>query len=230
MGIKEVEKDGKKLLEYRWQPKLEDGTAIGGEQVVYGETNDELMDKAADNYTHLYRNNRELNLKAKVSPEGQTPTPQAPRFNPRPLDAKERLELARDFTNPERIDEAADRLLEAKFGVKASALSERVEKNAADAEAIRAGQEATAWREQHPEVYMSESNVLAIANWVKNRNIPYTVENLNKALADLAPALESSSTSNPEGVRPQSWGRTRRPAALLLAMDRDSPWPKCLHP
>ena len=197
MAIKEIEKDGKKLLEYRFQPKLEDGTPIGGEQVVYGETNDELMDAAANSYTHLYRNNRELNIKAKVNPEGAAPVVVTPRFQPRPLDARERMELARDFTNPEKIDEAADRLLEAKFGAKPATMSQSVENNAIDAEAIRAGQEATAWREQHPEVYMSQKNVSDIANWVRNRNMKYTVENLDKALADLSPALEIDPASSP---------------------------------
>ena len=204
MAIKEVEKDGKKLLEYRFQPKLEDGTPIGGEQVVYGETNDELMDKAADNYQHLYRKNREFLLQQKIkAPEGTAPAPEV-RFKPRPLTAEERMKISREFQDPEKIDAALDLALEAKFGGKPKDVSQSVENNEFNARCMRAAQEAAAWADMHPEFYRSEDNVKKIVGWVENRTMEVTIESLDRALADLgselerAPALVTNPAS-PEG-------------------------------
>jgi hypothetical protein len=193
MAINEVEKDGVKMLEYRFQPKMPDGTPIGGEQVVYGATHEELMDKSADNYNNLYNKNRELLRIEKLAgkaPEGSAQAPAPIRFNPRPLTAQERMQLARDMSNPETIDSALDLALEAKFGVKPDKMSESVNRNQERAEAIYTAQQAAAWRDDHPEFYPSEKNRLDLCNWVNNRNMPFTYESLQKAYEDLLPALE----------------------------------------
>ena len=213
MAITEVEKDGKKQLQYRFQPTLEDGTPIGGEQVVYGETHDELMDKAAENYQHLYRKNRELLRAEKLggkAPDGAQPAAPAVTFKPRPLTAEERMQLARDLNNPEKIDSALDLALEAKFGAKPQAVSESVNSNASRAASLHAAQQAEAWRDSHPEFHASPKNVRDIATWIQNRNLEFTVENFDKAYEDLLPALEVAppspvrTTPTPESATPDS--------------------------
>lgn len=198
MPITEVEREGKKVLEYRFQPKLEDGTAIGGEQVVYGETHEELMDKAAENYNHLYRKNRELLRLEKLNgkpPEGSTPAPVETRFTPRALTAEERMKLARGITDPEKIDEVLDLALEAKFGAKPQAMAQSVDTNAKRAASIHAAQQAQAWRDEHPDFFTSEKNCRDLALWIENRGLEYTVANFNKAYEDLLPALETAPPS-----------------------------------
>lgn len=198
MAITEVEKDGNKVLEYRFQPRLDDGTAIGGEQVVYGATHDELMDKAAENYNNLYRKNRELLRQEKLAgkaPEGSVQAAPQVSFQPRPLTAQERMTLARDLNDPEKVDAALDLALEAKFGGSTQAFSQSVNSNAAQAAAMSAARQAEVWRDSHPEFYASHKNTLDICNWVRNRNMEFTVENLDKALEDLSPALETAPPS-----------------------------------
>ena len=212
MAITTVEKDGKKVLEYRFQPKLEDGTPIGGEQVVYGDTHDQLMDKAADNYNHLYRKNREFLLKEKMAPSEEAKSPEI-KFNSRPLSPEERIRLSRELQDPEKIDSALDTALEAKFGAKPKDFSQSVENNAQNAASVRAAQEAGSWRDDHPEFHPSKENVLALATYVKNKTTGFTYDNFNKAYAELkdqlevAPALAPTSTST-EGNSAKPQGTT----------------------
>jgi hypothetical protein len=194
--ITEVTRDGKKVFEGRFQPTLEDGTNIGGEQVVYSDTRDGIADEVADSYTHLYRKNREFNLKEKVKAPAGTPVVQeVPKFNPRPLSAQERMDLSRSFNDPEKIDAALDIALAAKFGASPSTVAHSVETNSRSATEIQAAQQAEAWKDMHPEFIPTQENVLAIASWVRNRNLPYTIENFDKALLELNPALETAPAS-----------------------------------
>jgi hypothetical protein len=192
MAITQIEKDGKKILRYEFQPKLENGTPIGGIQVVEGETHEELMEKAATNYEHLYRKNRELIRKTELSVSAPAPAPQ---FKPRTLTAEERMKIARDINDPEKIDAALDLALEAKFGAKPEQVSQRVEAGSKDAAHTRAAAEAAAWRDQHPEFYVSTNNVKDLLNWISNRGKTVTVENLEEAYKELAPALEQAPSS-----------------------------------
>lgn len=198
MGITKVERDGKEVLEYRFQPKLEDGTAIGGEQVVYGDNYEELMEKQAENYNHLYRKNRELLRQEKLSgkaPEGSVQALPEATFKPRPLTAEERMRFARDINDPEKADAALDLVLGAKFGASPQVFSQSVNNNSTKAAAIYAAQQAAAWRDAHPEFYASKKNCEDIASYIKNRNIEFTYENFEQAYEELSPALETAPPS-----------------------------------
>jgi hypothetical protein len=200
MSISQIEKDGKQVYRYEFQPTLEDGTPIGGTQVVEADTQDGVVDALKESYTHLYRKNRELLRKEKLegkAPEGVKAAAPEVTFQPRSLTAEERMRLARDLNDPEKVDSALDLALEAKFGAKPQEFSQTVGSNSSKAASIYAAQQAEAWRDQHPEFYPSRENVLAIASWVKNRNIEFTIENLEKAYEDLAPALETAPPSVP---------------------------------
>ena len=196
--IKEIERDGKKVFEYRFQPTLDDGmTPIGGEQVVYGTTHQELMDKAAENYQNLYRKNRELLLKDKLGVPPQ-PAPAIPiKFQPRSLTAEERIRLAKDLNDPEKVNDAIDLALEAKLGGKPEQITETIIENNQRAVAIRAAQEASAWREMHPEFHASATNCRALASWIENRHLEFSVANFDKAYEELSPALEKTPPSAP---------------------------------
>ena len=85
---------------------------------------------------------------------------------------------------------ALDLALEAKFGGKPQAFSQSVDTNAFSASAMYAAQQATAWRDNHPEFHPSQKNVNDIATWIQNRGMEFTVENFDKAYEDLLPALE----------------------------------------
>ena len=198
MAIQEVEKDGVKVLEYRFQPRLDDGTAIGGEQVVYGATHDELMDKAADNYNNLYRKNRELLRQEKLAgkaPEGSVQAAPQVKFNPRSMTAEERMRVTRDLFDPEKVQSALDLALEARFGAKPEDFSRSVNTNAAQATILHHEQQAAAWKDMHPEFYPTQKNVRDLWDWIQNRNMEFSVETLNAAYEDLAPALETAPPS-----------------------------------
>jgi hypothetical protein len=195
MGITTIEKDGKQLYRYEWQPTLDDGTPIGGVQVVEDETYYGLIQKQADNYNHLYRKNRELLRKEKLegkAPDGAAMAPQPVSFQPRALTAEERYRLSRELHDPEKVDAALDLALEAKFGAKPKSVSDTVNSNASYAALLHAEQQAAAWKDMHPEYHASVKNNNDIVSWVKNRNMNITIENLDKALEDLLPALEVS--------------------------------------
>jgi hypothetical protein len=192
MAITQIEKEGKKILRYEFQPKLEDGTPIGGIQVVEGETHEELMEKAASNYEHLYRKNRELIRGSQLT---STTAEASPQFKTRPLTAAERMQITRDINDPEKIDSALDLAIEAKLGAKPEHVSQTIDKNSRNASSIRAAQEAAVWKDMHPEFYPSQNNVNDIAMWVQNKGLEFTVENFEKAYTELAPALEQAPSS-----------------------------------
>jgi hypothetical protein len=198
MSIKQIEKDGKQIYRYEWQPTLEDGTPIGGTQVVEDETYDGLMEKQANNYNHLYRKNREFLRQEKLTgkaPEGSATAMPTVKFTPRQLTAAERMRMTRDIGDPEKIDAALDLAFEAKFGARADVFSQSVNYNSTKAAALYAEQNALAWKDSHPEFYPSDNNVKDIASWVQNRNMEFTIENLNKAYEELSSALETAPPS-----------------------------------
>lgn len=199
MAISKVTIDGKEMLEYRFRTKLEDGTLVGGEQVVRAETQDELMDKAAENYNQLWRHSREEKLKREMAapaPEGAKTAPPTFIPKPRPLTAEERMRFTRDIVNPATADEALDLAIEAKLGAKSAEISQSLARNDKNASAIRAAQESTLWAEAHPEVIFSANNRRDLATWIAKHNLEFTVENYDLALQTLAPDLEQMPTSS----------------------------------
>lgn len=194
-NITQITKDGKMLLHYEWQPPT------GGIQVVEAETYDELMDKAADNYNHLHGRAHELMLKEKLNgaaPQGAITAAPAIELKTRPLTADERMKISREMQDPEKIDAALDLAFEAKLGAKPSQVSESISANARNASVIKARQEAEAWRDMHPEFNPTQKNVVAIASWVQNRNLEFSIENFDKAYAELASELEQRPPSSGE--------------------------------
>lgn len=194
--IEEVVKDGKTTFRYSWQPQLDDGTPIGGLQVVEAESKDALSDEIAKSYTHLYRRNRELMREKELTPSASAPAP--PKFNPRPLTAAEKLQLARDFADPEKVDSAIDLMLEARLGAKPEAVVSAVNAVDGNAKAIRAAQEAAAWRDAHPNFYPSQKNCQDLATWIQVKGLEFTFANFDKAFEALSPALETAPPSVPE--------------------------------
>ena len=192
--IETIQKDGKEIYRYSWQPTLEDGTPIGGAQVVEAENRDDIPAKVSESYNHLYRKNRELKRTAELS---GTPTP-AVKLQPRPLTAEERLRLSREFTDPEKIDGAADLLLEAKLGGKPGVVAQKLDRTDENTAALRAAEEARAWRDAHPEFHPSQQNCTDLATWIESHGLTYTVENFQKAFEALSPALEMKPPSVPE--------------------------------
>lgn len=199
MAIEKITKDGKEILRMSFQPTLEDGvTAIGGVQVVEAETMEGLLEAQQQHYVNLYRRNRELMRSQEVAksdvPEGAEKALPAIKIMPRALTQEERLRIIRGITDPEKIDEALDLALEAKFGTKPAELSRRVESTADNSEQERARSEASTWAENHPEFYPSHKNGMDMAKWIESRGLAFRQENFDKAFAALAALLEQRPT------------------------------------
>jgi hypothetical protein len=228
---------------FEFQPTLEDGTPIGGIQVIEADTQDELMNKMSANYTHLYRRNREL-MQDKIqkdiqAPEGAEKSPSHIKLNPRPLTAAERMKLVRDFSDPETIETALETALEAKLGAKPSDVAATATNNSTNLEALRAQQEATAWKEAHPNFYPgpNNENAIALAQWIQDRGLKFNQANIDKAFTTLdeaallipAPLVAGTSEAeqppqaDPTGrITGEEPSATRRPSVRTSGITRQN--------
>lgn len=216
--IETIQKDGKMLYKYSWQPTLEDGKPIGGVQVVEAEKAEDIPAKIAENYNHLYRRNRDLMREKELT--AVPPQSGAPKLTPRPLTPEERMRIAREFTDPEKVDTALDLALEAKLGAKPQTVADTYNRTDENTAAIRAAQEASAWRDMHPEFYASQQNCTDLATWIQSRGLTFTTANFQKAYEALTPALETAPPSASE--IPPKQEETQAPSRIAGGGESDA--------
>jgi hypothetical protein len=219
-----VEKEGKKVAKYSWQPKLEDGTPLGGVQVAEADSAEEVAAKIADQYNHLYLRNRELmrerELSGKNVPEGAKTAAPAAELKTRPLTPAERLAIVKGINDPEKVDEVLELAIEAKLGAKPEAVATRIDSSARNAKANRDFQVSQAWAQSHPEFIPTQKNCEDMAKWIDTRGLEVSAENLDKAFTALAALLEQDPAA---GGNAQPSGAANTPEAPALAAPKTKP-------
>lgn len=180
---------------YTYQPKDENGSNLGSAQVIKYKSEQELADKLRDQNENLIRLNRKLTKDIRLGNIVKEEIPDdAPRvkdgqydFTPKPLTAEERLQLASDLTDPERMDAAQSRLVEATIGNPSEirrALSSQVQRIAA----IDAKEQAEAFVRSTPNYYVCQQNFETLANWMIRYELEPTKSNFELAFKALGPA------------------------------------------
>jgi hypothetical protein len=226
-----------KEFRFEYQPKDENGKALGGVQVVVAKNPEEALQKMADQNQELIRLSRKLKRDLRLGVVSQENIPDtAPRFhegqyefNPAPLSAEERLEIIRDINDPENFDKAAARIVKSQIGDPEQirgALSRAEQKIAA----IEAQEQAKLFVQSTPQYYVCQENFLTLANWMIKNNLEPVKENyvlafntlheaglmIDRPEPTLSPVVETKSTpvvekpaTEPASARPVSSGLTR---------------------
>lgn len=180
---------------YTYQPKDESGNNLGAPQVIKYKSEQELAEKLQEQNVNLIRLNRKLTRDMRLGNIVKEEIPDsAPRvkegqydFTPKPLTAEERLQLSQDLTDPEKMDAAQSRLVEATIGNPAEirrALSSQVQRIAA----IDAKEQAEAFVRSNPTYYVCQQNFETLANWMVKNELEPTKSNFELAFGTLGPA------------------------------------------
>jgi len=166
-------------ISYEYQPIDDNGKPYGRPQVIKGANWEEIAKKVAHNHMEATKELRKQVRRNRLGEYEQDVIPaDAPRIThnvitPRELTAEEKLEIAKDFLDPAKVDSAFDRLTEAKFGAKPDVITQKINKAAEDEEALRAKAEAELFVRTTPEYYVCDDNFYTMANWlIKNSLAP----------------------------------------------------------
>ena len=194
-------------LRYEYQPTDENGRPIGGRQVIKYRTQQELVERLAEQNTLILRQLRKVNReKALGVPEKED---DAEKFNsivefkPRELSADERFRLSQNLVNPEKFGEATEQLAEAIFGAKPAVLASTL--NEAQRQSIqqRAVQNYIEFVQTSGFEDTMENREL-VTGWVGKRNLNPTVANFKLAQKRLIEAglLQEAPVVHQEPVAP----------------------------
>jgi hypothetical protein len=195
---------------FKYQPvDPANGQAIGGEQVVkYDGTPEDLGKKMGENNSRLIVLNRSLNKKVRLSssfkdeipPEAQRFDPSKYELKPEPLTAEEKIQLAQDMTDPEKMDAVADRLVRARIGdpeilrTRLARVEQRMDRSNVDAE-------ARAFLRLRPDYYPLQANLETLAAWIEKNQLDPIKENFVLAYDTLKDVLEPRPAA-PVSVQP----------------------------
>ena len=194
---------------YTYQPKDDLGNPLGAPQVLKYKSEQELADKLREQNENLIRLNRKLSRDIRLGNIVKEEIPDdAPRvkdgqfdFTPKPLTAEERMQLAQDLTDPEKMDQAQSRLVEATIGNPAEirrALSQQVQKIAA----MDAKEQAEAFVRSNPTYYVCQQNFETMANWMIRNQLEPTRGNFELAFKTLGPTGAGIMVERPIEVAP----------------------------
>src|ERR1700677_306700 len=144
---------------YTYQPVDDSGNPLGGPQVIkYDGTPEDLGAKMAAQNAELVKLNRKLKRDLRLGNIATEQIPDnAPKFDeskfqstPQPLTAEERIQLAQDINDPEKLASVGDRFVRATIGDPEALRTRlaRLEQQAAKSNAL---EEATAFRNANPD-------------------------------------------------------------------------------
>lgn len=238
-----------KEFRYQYQPKDENGNNLGAPQVIVAVSPEEALDKMAAQNGELIKLNRKLNKDIRLGNLVQDSIPEnAPRFdeskfqfNPEPLTAEERVQLAQEIVDPENFDKAANRIVRSAFG-DPEALRVRLARLEEKAAKQSAMEEADAFRRSNPDYYICHENFESLANWMIKNGLEPVKENFQLAFDTLgtkganvlterpspsqsAPVVETPAPPVAEAQPPQQPSVqpvTKKPGALGLTRDNSS--------
>lgn len=162
------------------QPKDDSGNPIGSPHVYEADTEQELFDKMASAIGNGTKKIHELSRKVALepsnfsAPEGADIEEDIAEANPRTLTPEEKFELANKLRDPDTVDEAFDRLYEARFGRKPQEAAKLQTRSARDAATNRSYAEANAFAEEHPEFVQCRANADAMLSFMSARKMATT--------------------------------------------------------
>lgn len=181
------------------QPKDKDGNALGAPHVyeAEGATQVEADQKVADKMAEAISNGtlkiRELNLRVKNGgieapkiPEGAEVNDYSlPEPKPRQLTDDEKFQLAQDLNNPAKMEDAYDRLYEARTGMKPMDDAKSRAQETQRSIKLAAVAEAEAFSRDTPEFYGCPENRTAMLDFMVSRNLKWTAKNLKIAFREM---------------------------------------------
>jgi hypothetical protein len=165
---------------YRYQPKDAEGRPLGGEQVIKANNMQEALDKMANQNQELIRLNRKMKQERALGVQEEA-VDQIPAdaereeeldFEPKTLSPAEKIQLAYEMSDPEKLEEVAEKIVE--IGLRKN---KTFKQTAADAATMRAHAEATAFREAHPEFHPTQDNVRLLVGMTQKAGLRPTKKN-----------------------------------------------------
>jgi hypothetical protein len=169
---------------FEWQPTDEEGRPIGNKQVIKFRTEEEKFAKLIEQNTLILRKLREQTRKNRLGiadddnvPDSAQKISEKKSFKSRALTADEKIQLARDMQDPDKIENALDRWAEARYGVP---IEEQVDafntiQNKMTAEEVE--KEALAFIESTPDYYGCSENFNVLAGWMAKHKLRASAEN-----------------------------------------------------
>jgi hypothetical protein len=181
---------------FRYQPKDENGSPLGGEQVIKAANPEEALQKMAAQNSELVKLNRRLNRDIRIGNVTKDELPEsAQRFDPNkydlspvPMTADELVEVSRDIQDPENFGKAAARIVKSQIG-DPEALRARLIRLEEDNARLKVKEEAESFVRSEPDYYPCSDNLAAIGNWMLKNNLDPIKENFKLAYDTLADVL-----------------------------------------
>jgi hypothetical protein len=161
-------------LRYEYQPKDADGRKLGGMQVIKYRTPEELADKLRDQNIELVRKLREVTKQNVIGGQTETQIDDLEKLAPgiRPLTTEEKYQLAQDFSDPTKVDEARLKLLE----------SAGYNELQFTVQQLLARDNAKQFLEKHVEDFnATPENMQMVIDWMVKKGLQPTVKNFEKA-------------------------------------------------
>jgi hypothetical protein len=180
---------------YEYQPKDDEGRNLGRPQVILYDTQEELIDKLTEQNKSVIKEMRNLKKNNRLGIlEKETIPDTAPRFappvefKPTELSVDDRITLARDLTDPLKMEAAFDRLTAAKFGAPVEKIREAITSTQKTLTDSQVRQEVAYFLNNTPEYYACKENFDTIYNWMVRYELEPSREHFAMAFARLSEA------------------------------------------
>jgi hypothetical protein len=180
---------------YEYQPKDDEGRNLGRPQVILYDTQEELIEKLTEQnklvikeMRNLKKNNRLGILESETIPETATRFAPPVEFKPTELSVDDRIALARDLTDPLKMEAAFDRLTAAKFGAPVEQIRKAITTTQQTMTDAQVRNEVSYFLQNTPDYYACKENFDTIYNWMIRYNLEPTRENFAMAFGRLSEA------------------------------------------
>lgn len=197
---------------YEFQPKDDEGRNLGRPQVILYDTMEELVEKLTEQnklvikeMRSLKKNNRLGILDKEEIPQTASRFAEPVTFKPTELSVDDKIALARDLTDPNKMEAAFDRLTAAKFGAPVEKIREAITSTQQGMSDAQVRQEVQYFLNNTPDYYACKENFDTIYNWMMRYNLEPTRENFTMAFTRLNDAgilLQDGGNSTPVQVEP----------------------------
>jgi hypothetical protein len=197
---------------YEYQPKDDEGRNLGRPQVILYDTQEELIEKLTEQnksvikeMRNLKKNNRLGILEKENIPDTAPRFAPPVEFNPTELSVDDRIALARDLTDPLKMEAAFDRLTAAKFGAPVEQIRKAITTTQQTMTDAQVRNEVSYFLQNTPDYYACKENFDTIYNWMIRYNLEPTRENFAMAFGRLSEA----------GILLQAGGVVAEPAVVV---------------
>jgi hypothetical protein len=197
---------------YEYQPKDDEGRNLGRPQVILYDTQEELIEKLTEQnklvikeMRNLKKNNRLGIIESETIPETATRFAPPVEFKPTELSVDDRIVLARDLTDPLKMEAAFDRLTAAKFGAPVEQIRKAITTTQQTMTDAQVRNEVSYFLQNTPDYYACKENFDTIYNWMIRYNLEPTRENFAMAFGRLSEA----------GILLQAGGVVAEPAVVV---------------